>query len=83
MIPFGRQIYEDWNEIQTDYPQFVQNIPCNVCKMAVISRISRPFCPSKYKMSVNHGIFPDISRCRPLMLRPRIVEGPMLHSLKY
>ena len=56
MIPFGRQIYEDWNEIQTDYPQFVQNIPCTLSKMAVISRISRPFRLLKSKMSVNHGI---------------------------
>ena len=56
MIPFGRQIYEDWNEIQTDYPQFVQNIPCAVSKMAVISCISRPFCLPGSKMSVNLGI---------------------------
>ena len=39
-----------------DFPQSLQNIPYTVCKMAVISRISRPFCLSKSKMSVNLGI---------------------------
>ena len=64
------------NIIFTDYTQFVQNIPCTVCKMAVNSSQYR--CPRRNLprcRSISWMV--QWYQCEPSTPRPRIADSPI------